>query len=157
VDGEPDPPPELAVAVGGVVGEVASAGTFFLLPFGLGAAIACVLAFVGAPLALQWLVFVGVSTAAVAGMRPLARRLDNSPSLPSGVGASRWVGQTAVVLQPIPAGTESTGLVRIGGEQWRAQTRHGVPVPTGSEVLVVDVVGTRLVVLPLEIASEGES
>lgn len=146
----------LAVAVGGVVGEVATAGTFFLLPFGAGAALACVLAFVGAPLALQWLAFVGVSAAAAAAMRPLARRLDNSPGLPGGVGARRWVGQTGIVLQSIPAGTESTGMVRIGGEQWRAQTRHGVPVPTGSEVLVVEVVGTRLIVLPLEIAMEGE-
>lgn len=147
----------LAVAVGGVVGEIATAGTFFLLPFGIGAALACVLAFVDAPLALQWSVFVGISAAAAAATRPLARRLDNNPSLPSGVGASRWVGQTGIVLESIPAGTDTTGLVRIGGEQWRAQTRHGIRVPTGSEVLVVEVVGTRLVVLPLEIASEGET
>jgi len=142
----------LALAVGGVVGEMATAGSFFLLPFGVGAAVACVLAFAGAALGFQWLALVLVSAAALAATRPLARRLDASG--PSGVGADRWVGQQGVVVRAITG--QEAGLVRIGGEEWRAQSREGVAVPVGSTVLVVDVVGTRVVVLPLELA-EGES
>ena len=143
----------LAVAVGGVVGEIATAGTFFLLPFGIGAAVACALAFASLALGFQWLAFVLVSLAAVMATRPLARRLDRADS-GEGVGASRWVGQTGMVLREIPSSHEA-GIVRIGGEDWRAQSRDGVRVPAGSKVLVVEVTGTRLVVLPLELP-EGE-
>jgi membrane protein implicated in regulation of membrane protease activity len=142
----------LAVAVAGLVGEMASAGTFFALPFAIGAGIACVLAFVDAPLALQWLAFVGVSFAGVAALRPLARRLDIHTSS-EGIGAKRWIGQTAKVLDDIPAGINETGMVRVGREEWRAETGDGSPVTAGSTVRVVDIRGTRLVVWP---AGDGE-
>lgn len=141
----------LALAVGGIVGEIATAGTFFLFPFGVGAAVACVLAFLSLALGLQWLAFVLVSLAAFAATRPIARRLDRAES-PKGVGARRLLGQEAFVLDAID---RDLGIVRVGGEEWRAQSRDGVRVPAGAKVLVVDVVGTRLVVLPLELP-EGD-
>ena len=143
----------LAVAVGAVVGEMLTA-TFFLLPFAAGAAIACVLAFLGAPELAQWVVFLLVSAAAVYGFRPLARRLDrNAAALPSGVGASRWIGQHGTVLQTIDA---HGGLVKVGGEEWRASSRDDDDViAVGSRVLVTAVEGTRLVVLSLEIGQGG--
>ena len=52
-------------------------------------------------------------------------------------------------------GAHEAGIVRMGGEEWRAETREGIPVRAGSTVLVVDVEGTRLIVLPLEL-SEGD-
>jgi membrane protein implicated in regulation of membrane protease activity len=142
----------LGVAVLGVVGEIATAGTFFLFPFGIGAAVACVLAFLDVAVGIQWLAFVITSVAAFAATRPLAKRLDRAG--PGSVGANRWVGQQGIVLRAI-GGEHEHGLVRISGEEWRAQSRENIPVPAGSTVLVVDVVGTRLVVLPLELA-EGD-
>jgi membrane protein implicated in regulation of membrane protease activity len=143
----------LVLAVAGIVGEIATAGTFFLFPFGLGAVIAAILAFAGVDVVYQWVAFVLVSIGAFAATRPLVRRLDRSG--PSGVGAQRWVGQQGIVLRAIPNEHEA-GLVRIGGEEWRAQSRSGA-VPAGSTVLVVEVVGTRLVVLPLELGqAEGD-
>ena len=141
----------LVFAAGAVVGEIATAGTFFLLPFGIGAAAACVLAFLSLALGLQWLAFVLVSLGAFAATRPLARRLDRAES-PSGVGAGRLIGQQGFVLDAVD---HDSGLVRIGGEEWRAQSRDHVRVPAGSKVLVVEVVGTRLIVLPLELP-EGD-
>jgi len=142
----------LAVAVGAVVGEMLTSG-FFLLPFGIGAAIACVLAFLGAPELAQWFAFVVVSAAGVYGFRPLAKRLDrNAGALPRGVGASRWVGQQGTVIRAIDA---HDGLVKLGGEDWRASSRDDVVIPVGSRVLVTDVEGTRLVVLPLELGQGG--
>ncbi|HYD09197.1 MAG TPA: NfeD family protein [Acidimicrobiales bacterium] len=142
----------LAVTVAALVGEMLTS-TFFLLPFALGAALACVLAFLGAPELAQWLVFVAASAAGVYAFRPLARRLDrNDSALPRGVGASRWVGQTGTVLRAIDA---HDGLVKIGGEDWRASSRDDVVIPAGSRVLVTGVEGTRLLVLPLELGQGG--
>jgi membrane protein implicated in regulation of membrane protease activity len=138
----------LAVAAAGLGGEILTAGSFFLLPFALGAAAACVAAFVGAGIGLQWAIFVGVSALMAAATRPLAKRVDRIDD--QGVGARRWVGQTALVLDAIPAGHDETGLVRVGREEWRAQTAGNLAVPAGVQVTVIDVLGTRLVVEPLE-------
>jgi membrane protein implicated in regulation of membrane protease activity len=128
---------------------MASAGAFFLLPFAVGGAVAAVLAFAGVPVAFEWLAFVGVSVAGVVATRPLARRLDfDSPS--EGIGARRWIGQTATVIEAIPTGIQETGLVRLGREQWRAESLEGLAIDPGTVVKVVDLTGTRLVVWPLD-------
>ena len=141
----------LAVAVAGLAGEIVTAGSFFLLPFGAGAAAACIAAFAGAGLGLQWLLFVAVTAVATAVMRPIAARLDRNVST-EGIGAKRWIGQSALVLQDIPAGQDETGLVRVGREEWRAQSSTGLPIAAGDRVRVLDVTGTRLVV---ELTSQG--
>lgn len=133
----------------GVGGEMLAAGTFFLLPFGLGAAVACVLAFLDIGLAWQWIAFVGVSAAAVAATRPLARRLDEGAPT-AGIGAQRWMGELATVLEDIPEGSHETGLVRVGRQEWRAESRDGTPLAAGSVARVIDVIGTRLVVWPAD-------
>ena len=128
-------------------GELAVAGSFFLAPFALGAALAAALAFVDVGLAGQWLAFVGASFGAFAAMRPLARRLDQGePS--DGIGARRLIGQHATVLEPIPPGPHELGLVRVHREEWRAETVDGEPVDAGAVVQVVEQRGTRLVVSP---------
>ena len=137
----------LAATVVGFAGEILTAGTFFLLPFGAGAAAACVAAFAGGSLWLQWLLFVVVTALATAVLRPLARRLARGTTT-EGIGARRMVGQQGLVLQDIPAGPDETGLVRVGREEWRAQSRDALPVPAGAYVRVLDVTGTRLVVEP---------
>ena len=139
----------LAAAVTFAVGEIAVAGSFFLLPFAGGAVVAAIVALLGGSVGLSWLFFVLVSAACAAVLRPLAHRLDrNSPQLSS--GANRWVGRQATVLQDIPGGTGDTGLIRLDREEWRAESEYGVPIKAGSTVLVKRVDGTRLVVLLLE-------
>jgi len=129
------------------VGEMAAAGTFFLAPFAAGALVATVIAFAGGALALQWGAFVLVSAVAFAAMRPLARRLDLDDS-GEGVGSKRLVGQQAVVLEAIP-GSHHLGLVQVHREEWRAETLDGLAVPAGEQVKVVEVRGTRVIVVPL--------
>ena len=135
----------LAVAVAGLAGEILTAGTFFLLPFGIGAGAACVAAFAGAELGLQWLLFVVVTAAATAVVRPIAKRLDAGTTT-EGIGARRLIGQSALVLTDIPGGLDETGLVRVGREEWRAQSDTGTAVAAGARLTVLDVVGTRLIV-----------
>ena len=139
----------LVVAVGLALGEIAVAGSFFLLPFAVGALAAAIAAFLGLPLVVDWLVFVAGSAASSAVLWPIRRRLD-SRTPQSSIGANRWVGREALVLRDIPGAVGDTGLVRLDREEWRAESMIGVPIPAGSRVLVSRVDGTRLVVLPLE-------
>ena len=53
----------LVIAAVLITGEMFVAGTFILIPFGLSAAVAMVLAFFGAPLIIDWIVFVGLGGA----------------------------------------------------------------------------------------------
>ena len=138
----------LSATVVFALGEMSTAGSFFLAPFAIGAAFAALITFVGAPVGLGWLVFVAVSLGAFAGLRPLARRLDAAGGNPRGVGAGRLVGETGVILDQVPPGPDSVGLVRVGREEWRAQSADGSAIPKDTQVTVVEVRGTRVVVFP---------
>lgn len=138
----------LSAAVVFALGEMASAGTFFLAPFAIGATVATVLSFVGAPVAITWVVFIALSIGSFAALRPLATRLDAAGGNPRGVGAGRLVGESGVVLTPVPSGPDEVGMVRVGREEWRAQSADGAPIPKDTQVTVVEVRGTRIVVFP---------
>ena len=139
----------LVIAVLFTVGEIAMAGTFFLLPFAAGALAAALAGFVGLSVGIEWLIFVAVSAVASLVLWPLRRALDSS-NPQSEIGANRWVGRRAYVLRDIPGGAGETGLVRLDREEWRAESLLGIPIPSGSTVLVSRIDGTRLVVLPLD-------
>jgi len=130
-------------------GEMTTAGSFFLLPFALGAVAAAVLAFFGVSVALEWIAFIVVSAATFAAFRPLARKLDRD--LPAdGIGAKRLIGETATVLDAIPGDGDELGLIRVHREHWRAESRDGTPIEAGAKVRVVEVRGTRAIVFPVD-------
>ena len=135
----------LATAATFIVGEIAMTGAFFLLPFGVGAAAATAVAFSGANAPWQWLTFVLVSIAAFAGVRPMARRMKRGGN-PIGVGADRLVGETGVVVTDLSPDPEHLGTVRIGREEWHAETPDRGHLPAGTSVEVVRIEGTRAVV-----------
>ena len=130
------------------IGELTSPGSFFILPFAIGAFVATVLAFLDLDVVIQWLVFVGVSLAVLAALRPLAHRLNRSVD-DTGIGSRRLLGHAAVVLRDIPAGGD-VGLVRVDREEWRAQSTDGSAIPTGTAVRVADVQGTRVIVAAVD-------
>lgn len=134
----------LAVVMG--IGEIFTAG-FFLLPFAIGAAAAAVLAWVGAGVLAQWLVFFGVSVVALAYLRRYIDRQDDADQ--PRVGANRWVGSQGIVLEEIDPDS-AAGMVRVDNEEWRATSLHGETIPAGSRIAVRDVRGARLVVEHLE-------
>ncbi|MDH4168358.1 MAG: NfeD family protein [Acidimicrobiia bacterium] len=132
--------------VGAVVlslAEVATVG-FFLLPFGVGMAAAAVLAWLDVNLLSQWFAFFGVSALSFAVVQRFLKAQDLDPQ--PQVGANRWTGAIGVVLQTIDR-HDNVGMVRVGGEEWRA-TVDGPPIGAGVTVRVVEVRGTRLVVEP---------
>lgn len=136
----------LAFAVGFVVGEIYTSGALFLLPFGVGAAVAAALAFLDVSLGWQWAAFFAVSIATLAALRPLARRLEMQTPMQTGVGSTRWVGRVGLVVADIPGGPSASGTVRVDREDWRAESADGAGIAEGTTVQVVGVAGTRLVV-----------
>jgi membrane protein implicated in regulation of membrane protease activity len=136
----------LVAATTFAVGEIMLAGSFFLLPFAAGAALASVLTFLGAPVAVGWAAFVIGSGASFAALRPIVRRFDKDEPV-DGIGARRLIGQSGVVLEAIPGGGE-LGLIRVNREQWRAEAADERAIPVGVPVRVVEIRGTRAIVWP---------
>jgi len=126
------------------VGEIFTAG-FFLLPFGIGAAIAAGLNWLGLGLGWQWTVFLGVSVIALAALRPLSDRITHEP--PEKMGADRLLGKTGQVIETIEPG-DGAGRIRIEREEWRADSADGARIAEGAAVVVEKIVGTHLVVRP---------
>ena len=83
--------------------------------------------------------------AAFAGIRPMARRMRRGGN-PVGVGADRLVGETGVVVTDLSPDPEHLGTVRIGREEWHAETPDRGHLPAGTSVEVVRIEGTRAVV-----------
>jgi membrane protein implicated in regulation of membrane protease activity len=137
----------LTAAVVFGIGEMATPGAFFLAPFAVGAVIASALAFADVPLAGEWAAFVGISIVTLAGLRPLARRLDRDGGS-DGVGSRRLIGRRGTVLEGIEPG--HLGLVRVDREEWRAEAAGQLAVPSGTAVLVTDMEGTRVIVTPIQ-------
>ena len=129
-----------------VIGEIFSPG-FFLLPFGIGAGAAAVLAWldVGNP-GVHWAVFLVVSVAALLSLRPLIRKQDEGE--PDAIGANRYLRKQGVVLEDIDT-RAGTGFVRIDTEEWRAVT-DGDRIQAGTYIIVSGVTGSRLIVQPVD-------
>ena len=113
----------LGTAVIFAVGEMANPGSFFLLPFAIGAAVAAVLAVLDVAISIEWVAFILVSLAFLFGLRPVARRLDRDESV-DGIGARRLIGEQGSVIEAIP-GAGDLGMVRVHREEWRAETVEG--------------------------------
>lgn len=139
----------LVAAVVLAFAELAIPGTFFVISFAIGAAVAAIVSFAGGSVLLGWICFVLGSAVALAVLVPIGRRF-NTAADGGPVGATRLRDQVAVVLQPIPAGPHATGIVRIQREEWRAENEDGTEVPAGMEVRVLRVDGTRVVVRRLD-------
>jgi membrane protein implicated in regulation of membrane protease activity len=138
----------LVAAFAFALGEMAAPGSFFLLPFAVGALVAAGLAFADVGLTVEWIVFLAASVGALVALRPVARRLDLADD-DRGVGSRRLIGQSALVLQEIP-GHHELGLVRVHREEWRAESLDGSMIAPGVTVRVAEVEGTRVLVVPAD-------
>jgi membrane protein implicated in regulation of membrane protease activity len=107
----------LIAAVLLAIGELLTPGLFFLGPVALAAVGAAITAGIGGGIVLQLIVFIAVSLASLAFLRPIARRHLHMPAL-TRTGTAALVGTKAIVLQRVDA---NGGLVRIGGEEWSAR------------------------------------
>jgi membrane protein implicated in regulation of membrane protease activity len=132
----------LGVAAVFGIGEIFTAG-FFMLPFAAGAVVAFVLAWLNLSPAIVLPVFLVSSVLVLVLIQRLVKRGDKRV-VP--VGANRFVGRRVLVLERVDR-VAGTGRVRLDTENWRATT-DGDPLEPGAEARVVEMRGTRLVVVP---------
>ncbi len=132
-----------------VISEIFTAG-FFILWFGIGAAIAGILALLGVGTVWQWVAFVIISGVLFAVSRRFAERF--SKKQPPGVGADRFIGKIGVVLEDIN-NIKNSGRVRIDKDEWRADSDTEEVITKGTRVIVTGLDGTHLVV---KIFKKGE-
>ncbi len=87
----------------------------------------------------QTIVFVAVSILLLLVTKPLLKKFKVDKVIPTNIDAE--VGKDANVTEEInPAA--NTGRVRIGGVNWRARTKDGSVIPTGTIVKVTEISGT---------------
>ncbi len=132
----------MIVAAFFVVGEIFTQG-FFILWFGVGAAVAGVLALLGLGIGWQLAAFVVVSGVLFIVSRRFAERF--SKKQPPGIGADRFIGLEGIVLEEID-NAKNTGQVRVQKDEWRADSETGEVVPIGARIKVTRLDGTHLVV-----------
>ncbi|MFC4467817.1 NfeD family protein [Streptomyces xiangluensis] len=112
--------------------------------FAVGAVAGALTAGLGGGVVLQVLVFVAVSVALLAVVRPIAaRHRAQMPQLATGIDALK--GKQAVVLERVD---RSGGRVKLGGEVWSARALDtGRTYEAGQEVDVVDIEGATAIVM----------
>jgi membrane protein implicated in regulation of membrane protease activity len=112
--------------------------------FAVGAVVAAVAAALGGGTVTQVLVFVIVSVALIAVVRPIAaRHREQRPRLASGIDALR--GRQAVVLERVDG---NGGRIKLAGEIWSARTLDADQVcDVGQQVDVVEIDGATAVVI----------
>ncbi|MFH8577828.1 NfeD family protein [Streptomyces zaomyceticus] len=112
--------------------------------FSVGAVAGAVTAALGFGIVAQVLVFVVVSVALIAVVRPIAaRHRDDRPQHASGIDALK--GRQAMVLERVDG---NGGRIKLAGEIWSARTLDiGQSFEPGEQVDVVDIDGATAVVM----------
>ena len=132
----------LVAAVAFAAGEIATLG-FFLGPFALGAAVACVVSALGGSLVVSGLVFLAASGVAFAGLRPVVRRHSRMPAQLR-TNTAALVGRQATVLDPV---SQDGGSVKLDGEVWTARPYdEDERIEAGTRVHVMEIRGATALV-----------
>jgi membrane protein implicated in regulation of membrane protease activity len=120
--------------------------SFYLAPFAVGAAIAALLAALGAGSVVVVVAFAAAAVLFLLLLRPFAARRRSAPALRT--GAAALVGQHGLVLERI-ANREGVGTVRIGGAVWTARAyQEDQVIDGGEQVEVVEIRGATALVMP---------
>jgi membrane protein implicated in regulation of membrane protease activity len=132
-----------------LVAAALAVGEIFTLAFLLGlialaAVVAGVVAALGASMLVQLVVFIGVSIASLALLRPVAKAHLRTPARLR-TGTAALVGDRAVVIERVD---DFGGRVRIGGEEWSARVfLEGQVIEPGTRVEVAEIKGATALVV----------
>lgn len=118
---------------------------FVAIFVGVGAVVAFFLALGSVPFAVQAVVFLVVSGATLAGLRPsvMHRYEKRSFANLSTPNKSSMTSLTGFV-EDVVGDEGHPGRVKIKGESWKAVTESPEPIPTGTQVVVKKTFGTTL-------------
>lgn len=147
----------LVIAVGFALIELTVlAGSFVLLPFAISALASAILGFYDVSVEFQWGVFVVGGALLFLSMARWLRGFVADNELPAGVGADRMVGTLGIVTVEIsPDDTDRQGRVSVAGEVWGALAGTDDPIPSGARVRISSMLGTRVVVVPIDVGGLG--
>ncbi len=129
-----------------VVVELAAAGGFYVIFFGIAAILVGLLASVGAAggIGVQLLLFSVLSVASLLLFRErLVKRFQGDPQAPQ---IDQLVGEIALVTDDLAPG--GIGKVELRGTSWSARTSTGVLLARGTRCRVTRVDGLTLFVEP---------
>ncbi len=133
-------------------------GSLMVLPFGVSALIASLLAFSDVSIEIQWAVFGGGGVVLFLLFWRYQALVQEGNRLPPGVGAVRLVGLTGVVTRTIdPDAADVRGRIVVEGDTWGAVTDGTAVLPEGTRVRITDVEGTHVRVEPAEPSADTDS
>ncbi|HYH86659.1 MAG TPA: NfeD family protein [Pyrinomonadaceae bacterium] len=130
-----------------IIAEVFTPG-FVLLWFGIGALAAALASFLGVGLALQFVIFILISTALTALSRTIFVNYFTREGEPEGlrVGAAKLPGQVGTVVIS-SQGALDEGAVKVFGSTWTAYPAEGEPpLEAGDRVVVERLQGASIYV-----------
>lgn len=116
--------------------------------FAAGALTAIIAALLGASVGLQLALFLVVSVALLAMLRPVLKKYVNPKIQRTNVDA--LVGQECTVIEAID-NLAATGRVKMGGMTWSARSIGEENIPAGTVVKIEAVQGVKLLVSPVAV------
>jgi len=116
--------------------------------FAAGALAAIIAALLGASVCLQLALFLVVSVALLAMLRPVLKKYVNPKIQRTNVDA--LVGQECTVIEAID-NLAATGRVKMGGMTWSARSIGEENIPAGTVVKIEAVQGVKLLVSPVAV------
>ena len=100
---------------------------------------------------LQVVLFLAVSCAALACLRPLIRKFVAPKITPT--NADSLIGTMAILSADVD-NLKGEGTVVLRGVEWSARSTSGDPIPAGATVQIDKIEGVRVYVTPVHIRTE---
>lgn len=122
--------------------------------FAAGSLAALIAALLGSPFWLQLVLFVGVSVALLAMLRPWVRKYLRPRISRTNVDAV--VGSQGFVTEAID-NLAASGQVKLGAMPWTARSASGDPIPAGTKVSVDRVEGVKVYVTPVGVQTSADN
>lgn len=119
--------------------------------FAAGALVAMVASLLGAQLWLQVVLFVLVSGALLAALRPISKKLL-APKL-TRTNVDAVIGTAGMVTGSINNAL-SQGQVKLGAMEWTARSTSGEPIEVGTQIVVDRIEGVKVFVSPAEVTEK---
>ena len=116
--------------------------------FAVGSLVALIASLLSAPVWLQVTLFLLVSCAALAMLRPLVRKYITPKVVKTNVDAI--VGKQGPVTAPID-NVAATGQIKLGAMEWSARSTSGEPIAVGTLVKVDRIEGVKVFVSPVQV------
>ena len=116
--------------------------------FAAGSLVALIASLLGAPLWLQIVLFLVVSGALLASLRPFVRKYLKPKIIATNVDAN--IGKEGYVTEDID-NLAAVGTVKLGSVIWTARSSDGSNIPAGTLVKVDKIEGVKAYVTPVPV------